>query len=264
MKTNRIKAILFFILLFTTVSYGATVTTNIDTSQVNKGIVSVSHNATSNKKIKVMIAKASEKYTYDLNSTGQFPLQMGNGEYTISVLENVDGKQYKVIDTKNVNLQAADKNASFLQSTEMINWNNNMKAIKKAKELTINAKTDKEKATLIYDYISKNVKYDYNKANNVETGYIPSVDAVLDTSAGICYDYSVLYGAMLRSVGVPTKMLMGYNTDIKEYHAWNEVYLSETNEWVTIDTTYDAPSVQSNIAIKMIKNSNDYQTAKIY
>ena len=59
-------------------------------------------------------------------------------------------------------------------------------------------------------------------------------------------------------------MLMGYNKDIKEYHAWNEVYLSESNEWVTIDTTYDAPSVQSNIAIKMIKNNNEYQISKTY
>ena len=45
---------------------------------------------------------------------------------------------------------------------------------------------------------------------------------------------------MLRSVGVPTKLVMGRKNDIKEYHAWNQVYLADNNEWINIDTTYDA------------------------
>ena len=37
-----------------------------------------------------------DTYNYDLPSHGEyvfFPLQMGNGTYTISILENVSGKQ---------------------------------------------------------------------------------------------------------------------------------------------------------------------------
>jgi len=32
---------------------------------------------------------------------------------------------------------------------------------------------------------------------------------------------------MLRSVGVPAKMVKGYTTNFKEYHAWNEVYVND-------------------------------------
>ena len=108
------------------------------------------------------------------------------------------------------------------------------------------------------------VKYDNNKAVTVATGYVPSIDVILNTSLGICYDYSVLYAGMLRSVGVPTKMMMGYKNNIKKYHAWNEVYLQETKQWVTIDITYDSARVQNGVAATMIKNNSEYKIEKQY
>ena len=260
----RIKAIVLFTLMFTTVAYANVSNSNIETNQVNNGIVSVQYDSPSNNKTKVIVAKGTNKYTYDLRSNGQFPLQMGDGEYTVSVLENARGNQYKVISTETVNMQATNPQAVYLQSTEMINWNNNMQAIQKAKQLTQNAKTDKEKATLIYEYITNKVKYDNNKAATVATGYVPSIDVILNTSLGICYDYSVLYAGMLRSVGVPTKMMMGYKNNIKKYHAWNEVYLQETKQWVTIDITYDSARVQNGVAATMIKNNSEYKIEKQY
>lgn len=249
--------------LFTTVAYANT-TANIDTSKASQGVVSVSYDAPDNEKIKVIVSKGSEKYTYDLKSKGQFPLQMGNGEYTISVFKNITGNQYESVKTEKVNYQATNTNLVFLQSINLINWDNNMKAIQKAEELTKDAKTDKEKATLIYQYVTKNIQYDNQKASSVATGYIPTIDSTLQTSTGICYDYSALYAGMLRSVGIPTKMLMGYKSDMQEYHAWNEVYLKETNQWVVIDTTYDSASVQAGIPTQMIKNSSEYKIEKEY
>ena len=43
---------------------------------------------------------------------------------------------------------------------------------------------------------------------------------------------------MLRSQGIPTKLVKGYSDNVDGYHAWNEVYINE--EWITIDTTLDA------------------------
>lgn len=260
----RIKAIVLFTLMFPTVAYANVSHSNLETNQVNNGIVSVQYDSPGNNKTKVIVAKRTNKYTYDLRSNGQFPLQMGNGEYTVSVLENVIGNQYKVISTEAVHMQATNPQAVYLQSTEMITWNDNMKAIQKANQLTQNAKTNKEKATLIYDYITNKIKYDNNKAATVAAGYIPSIDVTLNTSLGICYDYSALYAAMLRSVGVPTKMIMGYKNDINEYHAWNEVYLQETNQWVTIDTTYDSARVQNGVVVTMIKDNGEYKVEKQY
>lgn len=91
-----------------------------------------------------------------------------------------------------------------------------MAIIKTAKKLTKNAKTDLEKAKIIYNYIIKNVQYDLKKANSVEDGYIPSIEATIKDAKGICYDYASLYAAMLRSINVPTKLVMGYKVDIEE------------------------------------------------
>ncbi|MGN7382731.1 transglutaminase-like domain-containing protein [Paenibacillus sp. SAFN-117] len=75
----------------------------------------------------------------------------------------------------------------------------------------------------------------------------------------MCYGYSSLFAAMLRSVGIPAKLVMGHSQYVTEYHAWNEVYLN--NEWVTIDTTID--SGKSNAAA-VYKNSDKYEAMRVY
>ena len=42
----------------------------------------------------------------------------------------------------------------------------------------------------VYNYVVKNVKYDDEKAQNVQSGYLPSVDETLKTKKGICFDYA--------------------------------------------------------------------------
>ena len=79
---------------------------------------------------------------------------------------------------------------------------------------------------------------------------------------GICYDYAVLFAAMLRSVDIPTKLSMGYKSDINYYHAWNQVYLN--GKWVNIDTTYDAAYAQEDLSTSMIKDAKEYRIEKTY
>lgn len=81
---------------------------------------------------------------------------------------------------------------------------------------------------------------------------------------GICYDYSSLFGSMLRSLGIPTKLVMGRKDDIEAYHSWNEVYLEDENKWVTIDTTYDAGMKNNKIIKPMIKDINDFNVEKFF
>lgn len=240
------------------------ISSNFDISGLNNGLININYNHKTNNKMKVMISKGDSKYTYDLKSNNSFPLQLGNGKYTISILENVEGNKYRLLEKEDITLKLEDSNKVYLQSIQLINWNENMEAIKKAKELTENVKNDKEKVEIIYSYIVKNISYDNEKAKNVQAGYVPTIDETLKSSKGICYDYSALLAGMLRSVGVPTKLVMGRKNDIKEYHAWNQVYLKETKQWLNIDTTYDSAYVQNNRSIPMIKNSKEYSIEKEY
>lgn len=58
----------------------------------------------------------------------------------------------------------------------------------------------------IYNYVVNNLSYDYDKAETVETGYLPDVDETLSTKTGICFDYAALTTAMLRSCDIPCKL----------------------------------------------------------
>ena len=259
-RKHSMILLLVVTLLFSTVAQAAD--GYIDKSQVNSGVININYN---NGKVgAVRVSKGSTSYDYILKGNETIPLQLGNGEYTVLVLENAGGNKFKQIAKETITLKSIDSNEVYLQSIQMINWNNDMNAIKKAKELTKNAKNNKEKVESIYNYIITNVSYDNDKANKLSSNYIPKIDETLKSQKGICYDYASLFAAMARSVGLPTKLLMGHKNDINEYHAWNQVYLEDTNEWITIDTTYDAGKQKGSKSIPMIKDIQDYKIEKEY
>ncbi|NLK44831.1 MAG: transglutaminase domain-containing protein [Tissierellia bacterium] len=175
------------------------------------------------------------------------------------------GQDLVEIEVEAIDEEKKNEKDVYLQSIQMINWNGEMEAIKKAEDLTKNAKTNMEKVAAIYNYIIKNISYDTKKANiiNRKSNYIPDIDKIFEAQIGICYDYASLFAAMLRSQGIPTKLVMGYNQDINEYHAWNEVYIEEIDQWVIIDTTYDA-GINNMEKVSMIKDAKEYKPEKSY
>lgn len=251
--------VIFFILLMPNVTLAKNVI--VDQSNLENGVISINWNGKTDN-MKVLIIKGKERVNYDLIPNGTYPLQFGDGEYNVMVLRNIEEDRYKPVEKQKVTLELEDKNAVFLQSTNMLNWNDGMDAIKKAEELTRNLITDEQKLEAVYNYVTKNIKYDYKKINTIQAGYIPSIDTILEDGSGICYDYSVLAGSMLRSLDIPTKLIMGYNNDIKKYHAWNEVYIN--GKWEIVDMTYDAAYMQRNKKIDMFKIANDYEVIRIY
>lgn len=87
-------------------------------------------------------------------------------------------------------------------------------------------------------WIKENIDYDLNTlTENVQQ------DArwVLDNREGVCDEITVLFIAMLRSVGIPAKFTSGssYSNLINGFgnHAWAEVYFPGEG-WVSFDVTY--------------------------
>lgn len=234
-------------------------------ADIEIGIVSVQLEDISSAKILLLVEKDGVRYTYPIMDTdiNQFPLQLGNGDYTVRVMQNTTGNSYKELSKANVSLDLVNSNSVFLESIQDIEFNDQSLAVIKAKALTKGMTKDVDKVKAIYNYVTQNYKYDYNKAKTVTSGYFPNVDTMYTTKKGICYDYSSLVAAMLRSVGVPTKLVKGYSTPTKDiYHAWNEVFVD--GNWKVIDTTVDSAYVQANKSINMYKSFNDYKASKIY
>lgn len=257
LKKHRIILILIIILLLSTTVVQAAESL-IDKTSLNSGVIKIDNNG---KVGAVRVTKGNIKYDHIVKGDVSLPLQLGNGDYTIQLLENVGGTSYKQISKETITLNMTNLNDVYLQSIQKINWNKDMESIKNAQELTKDFKTDKEKVEAIYKYITTNISYDYDKAkklSNINTGYTPVLDHTLKIQTGICYDYSSLFAGMLRSLDIPTKLMMGYKNDMAEYHAWNQVYIEDSNEWITIDTTYDAALKKNKKAATMIKEASEY------
>lgn len=234
----------------------------VNKSLINQGIIEVSYE--SEKKIMVRIENGSQIHDYALNGEKRFPLQEGNGDYTVRVLEHVEGIKYRQIASETVTVKLDNTYTVYLQSMQMISWHKDLKAVKKARELASDYESDEDKVRAIYNYIVNNIGYDHGLAAKVTSDYLPNIDRTLETRKGICYDYSSLFAAMLRSLGIPTKLVMGTKNDIDKYHAWNQVYIDDLGEWITVDTTYDAGLAGGNTKISMIKSNAEYKVQTHY
>ncbi|KAB3531841.1 transglutaminase-like domain-containing protein [Alkaliphilus serpentinus] len=269
MRKSRVLSLIIImitLLTFNVFSYGGNSDIYLVEDDLKVGLIGVYNNSNNQNRLKLLIEKDGERYTYNIfneDEIQQFPLQMGNGSYTIKIMENTEGNKYRSLSTKKVQLQLEDYKAVFLNSIQEINWDQSNEAIKLAEELTEGKTTDQEKVETIYTYIIENISYDYKKIETLTPLYLPNIDSTLEDGQGICYDYSALMAAMLRSVGVPTKMVKGYTTEIPgEYHAWNEVLVE--GEWKVMDTTFDAAYYQSNREVSQYKDSNTYSAQKFF
>ncbi|HBD63297.1 MAG TPA: transglutaminase [Clostridiales bacterium] len=279
------KIILFtliMILALSSVAYASDIykssKSEIDASNASEGYIKVKYLNETTKKLKVIIDKGTSQYTYDLNNKGDYDtytLQLGDGSYKIRVFENISDNKYATVQTSTITVKLKDQNAPYLVPNQMVNFNDQSETVKKAKELTEGKTTDIEKLDVIYDYVISNITYDNEKAKTVKSGYLPSIDDILNKNKGICFDYAAVMAAMLRSESIPSKLVMGYTSNLSAYHAWNEVYTEETgwivlnemyfdgNQWRLMDSTIASSAKQSN-SPKVMESTNKLINSKNY
>ena len=250
---------------------------SIDYSNTKDGYIMCCWHAGGSAKIKVLVKGPSgTTYTYDLKNTGvweTFPLSDGNGSYTVGVYQNVSGTQYATILTASFAVTLSDQFAPFLRPNQYVNYTATSAAVTKASELVTGKTTNLEKVGAVYKFVVDNITYDTVKAQTVQSGYLPNIDNTLNTKKGICFDYASLMAAMLRSQGVPVKLVIGYTGTA--YHAWLNVW-SETEGWVSgyvffdgttwkiMDPTFASSSKESESIKKYIGNGANYAAKFLY
>jgi hypothetical protein len=104
-------------------------------------------------------------------------------------------------------------------------------------------KTTREKAKKIYKWISKEIKYDDNKAKKILNNDLSVKSGAINTfhsKKGICFDFSCLFTAMCRANDIKVRVItgQGFNGEKWVNHAWNQVYIAEEGEWINVDTTF--------------------------
>jgi transglutaminase-like putative cysteine protease len=199
-----------------------------------------------------------------------FPLSEGDGSYTVGVYEQIEGTKYAVANTTTVKATLTDQFAPFLRPNQYVNYNKDNQAVKKAAELVMGASGLTEKISAVYNHVISNISYDKELAKSVQSGYLPDVDAVLKNGKGICFDYAAVTAAMLRSLGIPCRLVAGYAGEV--YHAWINAYSEETGwvnqliyfdgrNWTLMDPTFASSAGQSAEIMKFIGDGSNY-TAK--
>lgn len=245
---------------------------SIDASNTTEGYVMVAYLGTNGKVRMLIQTPAGNTYNYLMYSDGQYhvyPLTEGNGVYKIGVYENISGDQYSVAFTQSINVTTKDNYIMYLYPNAYVNFNAASAAVAKGAELATSANSDLDVVSNVYHYVTGNVKYDYNKAKTVQSGYVPDVDTTLATKKGICFDYASLMASMLRSQGIPTRLEIGYAGT--EYHAWISVYTAETGwidgvisfdgvNWSLMDPTLG--SYASKSVVKQYRESANYYQLK--
>jgi len=231
----------------------------IDASNVNEGYIMVMYQA-DHDKVKLQISPPganTSPYTYLLDNYGNYsvyPLTGGNGVYTISINEQVEGDMYAVIFSQDIDVTIDDDFLPFLYPNVYVDFTSRCEAVQLGSTLAEGCYSDLEVITKIYQYVVTNITYDKEKANTVEYGYIPNINDTLTTKKGICFDYAALMSAMLRSQQIPTKLEVGFAGEV--YHAWISCYVDEIGwvdniiefdgkTWTFLDPTFAANSDSS-------------------
>lgn len=215
----------------------------IDYSHATDGYVMVCHTAKTEKRLKVQIKGPTATYTYNLPAEewAVFPFSDGNGSYKVTLYKNVEGSKYASVLSKSLKVSLKDEFAPFLHANQFVNYDAAPKTTAKAAELIGTVRDPLQKVAVVYDFVVNGMTYDRELARTVKSGYLPVLDTVLEKKSGICFDYAALMTGMLRSQGVPCKLVVGYAGTA--YHAWISVY-SESSGWVDGAVFFDGTSWQ--------------------
>lgn len=206
----------------------------LDVSNASEGYVMLNYNG-SNSKVKFQITTPEEiTYTYSVTEYGSYkayPLPGGDGKYGLTVYESASEEKnlYAVALAQEITITIPDKLKTFLYPNCYVEFDASSACVKKGEELAKGCDTDLDVVASVYDYVTENITYDYDKAETVQAGYAPFPDNTLAAGTGICFDYASLMSAMLRSQQIPTRLEVGYVGDL--YHAWLSCYIDESG-WV--------------------------------
>ena len=252
----------------------------IDYSNAQDGYVMIRFLQKTDKHLCVLITGPSGVvYKCKLDQNGKwevFPLSDGNGNYRIGVFEHAYENKYASVNSVAIDVTLKDEFAPFLRTNQYVNYNKDSAAVAKAAELAKGSDGLNVKVSAVYNFTIENISYDKAFAEEVKRGmhswYVPDLDDVMERGKGICFDYAALMTSMLRSLGIPTRLVIGYAGDV--YHAWIDVY-SHTDGWINnaiyfdgktwnlMDPTYASTGKQSADVMKYIGDGNNY-AAKYY
>ena len=179
------------------------------------------------KSCKIIVSTDKNAIIYDLpeHSDGIWiPANMRNGTYTASLYQKTENRRYKRISELSFQVQMQDEWLPYQYPNEQVCYDDENPAILLAKTLN-NGEPDAELYQKIKSYINETFLYDYIKAMQNDNPLIADIEETYESKTGICLDLATLAAAMLRSQGIPTRLVIGYAG--QNLHAWTQSRIND-------------------------------------
>ncbi len=159
------------------------------------------------------------------------PLALGDGPYTVRIMRNTSGNNYVELCSVDIDVALTSEFAPFLHPNVYCSYTASSSCVAKARELVEGCENQGRPYARSAPTSVDNVAYDDDKAAKpqaIPPATSPDPDETLQSGKGVCFDYASLGAAMLRSQGIPAKIVTGTVSPQGIYHAWIMVNIDGT------------------------------------
>ncbi len=234
---------LLILLLFATLSFSEAIETsriksmNVSftvkaTVEINRGnILSLAVNMSVPQNTEYQIINYTGRHKFDQNGNLFAVVEVVNpsNPYTLPITTNVmtTGRTTKELPSY---YTVPDDVLRYTMVTDRVQ-SNSPDIQNLALNITANSADNFERVAKLSMYVRNLVQYDLSYVGTWKDALW-----ILKNKKGVCLEYATLYAAMVRSIGIPARILIGYAYDNSENamigHAWDEVYIGK---WVPVD-----------------------------
>ncbi len=214
----------------------------IDMANADQGFVAVKARSEENVKIKILSESGAER-VYNVPNIGTvayYPLSDGDGSYTVQLLQGVVGERtdlYERVLESTGRARLLDEFQPYIRPSTYVWFSGHARCVSEAAALCAGVTDDDEKIERIRGFVIDTLRYDAALAEREDLSFIRDPDVILARGTGVCLDYAVLTAAMLRSQGIPAKVVYGEVSSAEGLHAWNMAYTASAG-WQRLDTTF--------------------------
>lgn len=180
-----------------------------------------------------VFSKEIDAISYELIGDGEAIYNGG-----LQKVKKLSNNNYSIIIGSPLFFEKATKDeVSFYLKNTAIYPTKSEKIINLSERAIDNEKSDLLKLEKLINFVSEYIEDDYESNSD-------SVFNIIDNQKGDCTEHSLLFTTMARSIGLPTKEVIGWAYDgNKRYalHAWAEVAINIDGEfyWIAVDPTWN-------------------------
>ncbi len=189
------------------------------------------------------ILEESKIYNY-INNNGVIPVF---NSQLAKTLPNIINDSFKIYDGENNSIDIGNNSIKGLVYYNGVTLEQGVKSDstidETAKAITEEYSSTFEKGKVLYSWVGREITYDDEKAvnvmnndNNIKSGAMEA----FYSKKGVCFDYACLYVAMSRANNIKVRLVVGegYNGESWVSHAWNEIFIEESQKWISVDPTF--------------------------